>query len=155
MPDSLTMVRKFFPEVNRVTDAHKSAVIEVTKADARPAGRNKHQDCAVAVACKRKFHLDGVVISRAIAYLIKKKTATRYLVPQGVQRELIAFDRGGKFYPGEYELQKPSGKQKLGSAYPKKAVIQDPGSRPRSKPRHYTAGMRTTLAGQGSRNERG
>src|SRR6266404_4466801 len=106
MPTSLELVRKFFPEVTRVEDSGRNSIIEVTKKDETIAKKKSHKTCAMAVACKRKFDLDGVIISVNRAYLIKDKVARRYMLPESVSREVVSFDRDAGFEPGEYELQK-------------------------------------------------
>ncbi len=92
---SINIVQKFFPKVERVVDAHRNAAIEVTAKDSSSKAVRDHNACAMAVACKRKFHLDGVIISRSVAYLIKGTQARRFMLPDSVSREVVSFDRGG------------------------------------------------------------
>ena len=106
MPTALQVVQKFFPEVTEVVDASRNQVIEVTQQDEKTAKKKSHKTCAMAVACKRKFNLDGVVISVNRAYLVKGKKARRFTLPESVSREVVSFDRNGGFEPGEYELNK-------------------------------------------------
>jgi hypothetical protein len=115
VPKALYNVRKFFPKVTRVTDAAKGLEIEVTKQDDKVSRRNDHAGCAMAVACKRELKLDGVIISRSVAYLVKGSEATRYDVPERVSREIVSFDRGGGFEPDTYSLEKPH--VKIGQAH--------------------------------------
>lgn len=105
---ALAHIKQHFPNVTSVCDAKKNASIEVTGRDVSTSKRKKHAECAMAVACKRKFELDGVLISRSVAYLIKDNKATRYDVPSSVSREVVSFDRGAGFEQGEYELSTPS-----------------------------------------------
>jgi hypothetical protein len=104
---ALTNVQKFFPKVTRVTDATKPLEIVVTAQDDKVSRKLDHAGCAMAVACKREFKLDGAIVSRCVAYLVKGDEAVRYDVPERATREVISFDRGGGFNPGEYTLQKP------------------------------------------------
>jgi len=115
MAVALRIVRKFFPEVKTVVDANRNARIEVTKADEKAAAKKSHKTCAMAVACKRKFHLDGVIISAATAYLVKGTQARRFTLPPSVAKEVVSFDRGGGFEPGEYELSRVEPSRKLGA----------------------------------------
>lgn len=87
-------------------DSSRNAKIEVTKGDEATSRKKSHKGCAMAVACKRKFHLDGVIISRNRAYLVKGTQARRFTLPPSVSREVVSFDRGGGFEPGEYQLSK-------------------------------------------------
>lgn len=100
----LKIVQKFFPKVKTVVDAAHKALIEVSKKDTESKGIKDHNNCAMAVACKRKFKLDGVIISRSMAYLIKGTQARRFKLPESVSREVVSFDRGAGFSPGKYEL---------------------------------------------------
>jgi hypothetical protein len=134
-------VRKFFPQVETVKDASKRLTLEVTKHDAANSHRKKHSECAMAVACKRAMKLDGVIVSATTAYLIKDTVATRYELPMAAQKEVVAFDRGGGFSPGEYQLLKPShnlGRQEGGKD--KRARGTEPKRR-----HHYTEGIRAIL----------
>ena len=106
MPTALQLVKKFFPEVTHVVDASRNAAIEVTARDEKVANKKSHKTCAMAVACKRKFHLDGVIISINRAYLVKGKKARRFDLPPSVSREVVSFDRGAGFEAGEYELSR-------------------------------------------------
>lgn len=114
MPSALQIVRKFFPEVKTVVDASRNARIEVTSKDEATSRKKSHKGCAMAVACKRKFHLDGVIISVNRAYLVKGDKARRFQLPPSVSREVVSFDRGGGFEPGDYELSKVGEGTKLG-----------------------------------------
>ena len=106
MSTVLNKVKKYFPNVKTVTDATRNAVIEVTTKDTKDSKVKKHTECALALACKRKFHLDGVIISRKVSYLIKGNKARRFATPESVAREIVSFDRGAGFEPGTYELAK-------------------------------------------------
>lgn len=142
----LDIVQKFFPEVTQVVDATRNQSIEVTARDLTTAAKKDHKTCAMAVACKRAMHLDGVIISRTTAYLIKDKKARRFLLPSSVEHEIVSFDRGAGFAAGHYQLNKVSAAKKLGS--------QNGGHGPHTgsgKPkrfRHMTTGVRTVLGGE-------
>src|SRR5689334_13665864 len=112
---ALTIVRKFFPTVETVTDATSKCFIEVTKKDVESKAVKDHNACALAVACKRAMHLDGVIISRSTAYLIKGNKATRYKLHDSVSREIVSFDRGAGFDVGHYELAKISKSNRINS----------------------------------------
>lgn len=144
---SLSIVKKFFPKVESVIDSTRNARIEVTAKDASSKAVKDHNACAMAVACKRKFKLDGVIISRSVAYLIKGKQARRFNLPSSIQREVVSFDRGGGFDIGIYELSKISPQNKQGARQPRtesKSVVRD--SKPK-KFRHMTTNARHVLGG--------
>lgn len=144
-PRALATVRKFFPNVQEVKDASTGVTITVSPGDTKASDVKSHKTCAAAVACKRQYHLDGVILSRAIAYMVRGTVATRYVVPQELNREIIAFDRGGSFEPGEYHLQKPDKHIALGTPRPSRNPEGPHKKRP--VPRHVTGNIRAVLGG--------
>ncbi len=107
----------------------------------------------MAVACKRAFKLDGVIISRSVAYLIKDNKATRFKMPESASREVISFDRGAGFSVGEYELRRVPKTSRLGYREPR--VETDDVNRD-GKPKrhaHYTTNVRTVLGGRKPKGE--
>jgi hypothetical protein len=97
-------IARDFPQVKHIVDATEQLQVEVAAYD-RVTGKVKNpQDCAMARACRRKFGLDGAIISLASAYLIKGDTAVRYKVPATLAREVVTFDRNKNFAPGTYLL---------------------------------------------------
>jgi len=139
MSSKLNTVQKFCPKVTSVIDAKRSLIIDVIHKDALSSARKKHGECAMAEACKRKYKLDGVVIARSTAYLIKGNVATRYRVPPSVSREITSFDRGGGFEIGTYKLTKIRA-IKIRKKLPPKTVKPSP-----SKFKHITTNIRSTL----------
>ena len=109
---ALGVVRKFAPQVNKVTDADDDLLISVTDKDAKTSKKKDHNECAMAVAVKRQEQCSNVIISASTAYVIKGNHATRYKVPESASREVVSFDRGAEFEPGDYKLKAiaPSGR---------------------------------------------
>lgn len=145
---SLYIVQKFFPKVDVVCDAHAPITIKVTTADDKSSRRREHDQCALAVACKRTRHVDGVIVSRTMAYLIKGRKATRYFVPMAAQKELVSFDRGGMFAPGVYKLETPQHLLGANGTSGTNGTHSRNGSTPK-RAYHRTAEVRTVL---GSKN---
>jgi len=143
---ALGIVRKYFPEVNRVTDAKAGLTIEVTKHDDHVATRKAHKTCAMAVACKRKLNLDGVIISVKTAYMIKGRKAIRFAVPEHVSREVVSFDRGGGFEPGMYKLNKPD--RPIGEGHSSGGEHSNPNRPHKSKAHLLTKNIRTVLGSE-------
>ncbi len=143
----LNVVRRFFPQVTSVVDATHNAAIEVTAKDASSKAVKDHNGCAMAVACKRKFHLDGVIISRSVAYLVKGKQARRFKLPESVSREVVSFDRGASFAPVKYTLSAvpDSGKMNARTGRVDKRTGTGPSVPKRF--RHLTAHVRSVLGG--------
>lgn len=141
--NALTTVRKFFPSVSRVLDADENLLIDVTAADEKISRKGDHAECAMAIACKRKLKVSGVIMARSIAYLIKNDVATRYSVPGSVSREITSFDRGGGFEAGTYELVKPTPSARL-DAQESKGYTDGP-SKQKPTFRHLTANIRAVI----------
>jgi hypothetical protein len=140
---ALQNVRKFFPDVKFVEDADSSIKVEVTPRDVATSKRKAHSECAMAVACKRSKHVDGVIIATSTAYLVKGDTAKRFYVPTSVAREVVSFDRGSEFMPGEYELRAPGPTEQLG-----RQTGGHAGREGHGKPiihRHMTSNVRAVL----------
>lgn len=142
---ALNTVQKFFPQVKKVVDANEPADIEVTTKDATLKGVKNHESCAMAVACKRKFHLDGVIISRSTAYLIKGRQARRFKLPPATAKEVVSFDRGGGFAPGTYRLSAVGDWAKLGRR--QGSNKRETGNGTKKRFRHLTTDIRTVLGG--------
>lgn len=142
----LTTVQKFFPGVTQVVDANRPTKIEVTKQDASSKGLKNHEACALAVACKNRFHLDGVIISRTTAYLVKGKKARRFQLPPSVGREIVSYDRGAGFAPGTYTLSAVTKNKRMGARQSKS--VSKTGAGAAKQFRHITTGVRTVLGGQ-------
>jgi hypothetical protein len=133
----LSIIRKLFPKVERIVDASEPIRIEVTPRDQREAIKLDPQRCALAQAFRRQEHVDGVVISLSIAYLVRGNTATRYSVPHSISREITSFDRHKDFAAGEYQLSAPSRRYET----TRKDHRSGPSGRSAAF-RHYTGGVR-------------
>lgn len=143
---SLTTVREHFPNVESVEDAKQDVTIKVTARDIAWAAKKNHNHCALARACEQHIGVDAAIVSRATAYLICGSKATRYHMSGAAAREVVAFDRGAGFTPGEYILKAPTPTMRMGArpGRPRGNV----GKVPRKR-RQYTfaAGIRSTLNG--------
>ncbi len=140
---ALTIVQKFFPNVKSVRDATSPITIEVTKADNNNSKVRSHSACAMAVACKRAEHADGVIVSIMTAYVIKGTSATRYVLPESVSREIVSFDREAGFAPGEYVMRPPEPSKQLGVHRGGKSTHTKNGKK--ITRHHHTSGIRTVL----------
>jgi hypothetical protein len=93
----------------KVVDAKKPAKILITKRDVVVGDNKNPSSCAAAIAAKRdvpeclsaRVHIGRV-------YIEHKDKWVRYLTPDALRTEIVAFDRGGSFQPGEYVLKAPS-----------------------------------------------
>jgi len=98
-----------------IVDATKNVVIKITKRDATREGLQDPASCAVARACKRDIHAPEVRVHRSRIYVRDGDKWLRFIASRALCFEIVAFDRGGVFQPGEYLLQKPQPCQKLGA----------------------------------------
>ena len=104
---ALRNVKRYFPQVKHVRDAKEPLDVHVSLGDVKNSKRKALAGCALAVACKRENSLDGAIVSRARVYLIKGDEAVRYKTGCRIEREIVSFDRGAGFEPGEYTLPVP------------------------------------------------
>lgn len=140
--DALNIVKEYFPKVTSVEDAKTSITVEVTKQDSNSAQVRNHKACAMAVACKRKLHADGVIVSIKTMYVIIGTKALRYCLPERVSREVVSFDRQGGFAQGEYFAHPPSKGHKLGGM---KGGNSKTGKGKKMTRKYLTTGIRTVL----------
>jgi hypothetical protein len=80
-------------------------LLTVSAADIQKGAPLNPNACAVALAACR--NVKGVSAAKAhlgCIYLNIRGNWFRYRTSEALSREIVAFDRGGKFYPGEYYL---------------------------------------------------
>lgn len=121
--------------------AKRPIKIKVTAADIAKADRGEPESCAVARACRRELHCTEARVHATRTYIRKSPNMwTAYATPARLRTELVAFDRGGRFEPGEFELKvppKPKGKRtgtKTG----------DNNKHHKTRPYHHLKGVRGT-----------
>lgn len=90
-----------------VINARKRLKVIISAKDVQ-GGKNKDPGaCAAAKALVRS--VPGCVAARvhlSRAYILSNKgNWQRYKTPDALRSEIVAFDRGGKFEPGEFELR--------------------------------------------------
>lgn len=88
-----------------VADATRGMVLHITKTDCARGDLKTPSSCAAAKALCR---LDGVEAAQVYigrTYVKQKGKWTRYATPPSLRNEIIAFDRGGSFEPGDYTLR--------------------------------------------------
>lgn len=122
-----------------VVDAIRPINLEINKLDVAHAKKSDPANCAAALAGKRILHKEvRVFLTRT--YVKEKKHWVRYITPQSVSREIISFDRGAAFEPGEYKMDRPSPGQKLGIKRGKSTHASK--SNNRKGPYHATVNVR-------------
>src|ERR1700744_145028 len=97
-------------EINgkKVVDATKPLQIKITASDTRRGDNKNPSACAAALAAKRLPACTGARVHLGRVYIEKPDRWVRYKTGDALRSEIIAFDRGGKFEPGEYEIRPPS-----------------------------------------------
>ena len=123
-----------------VIDAKEPIEFTVTRRDINRGGLQAPDSCAMALACKREHHSKDVRIHIHYSYVLEKDHWLRYRTPGCVVREIIAFDRGGSFDPGEYQLLVPYKSDRLLLKTPRR---QRPNKRLSKRYMHITANVRT------------
>lgn len=144
---TLRIVQHYFPHVTKVRDGAKPALVEVTQEDNAHADVKSHRTCALAIASRRYFKADGVIIGLTTSYIIFGVVAYRYSNAGTTSREITSFDRKAGFDCGFYHLSPASPSTRLGAerkTHPDRASGLNTGTS-MSRYRHYTKGVRTTL----------
>lgn len=91
-----------------VVNGSRRVTLHVSEREAKFGSSKNPADCAAARAAirevpnctKARIHL-----GRAYLYDERKKHWKRYKTTDGLRSEIIAFDKGGSFEPGEYDLR--------------------------------------------------
>lgn len=124
-----------------IKDARKSITLEITADDVKRARRKKPNTCAIAQTCLRQPGVKEVKIHLSRAYIRSSPAVwTRYFLPRTLRSEIIAFDRGGRFAPGEYMLYKIHPSQKIGKK--QSADAAKTGHKKHRKPMHFVQDVR-------------
>jgi hypothetical protein len=87
-----------------VADADNPVTIHITRADCERGSKKDPRRCAAALALKRDTACEESRVHLACTYLRFGDKWLRYATPPALKAEIISFDRGGGFYPGEFRL---------------------------------------------------
>jgi hypothetical protein len=87
-----------------VEDAADELVITVTKKDVQNGSIKNSRSCAVARALIREKGFQAARVHVSRSYVKVNGKWRRYNTPAALRTEVVAFDRGGQFTPGEYRL---------------------------------------------------
>lgn len=87
-----------------VVDANKPLRVKITPRDIARGDNKNPSGCAAARAIMRQTHCTQarVHIGRVYVKDDQKKRWVRYRTPMAMRSEIISFDRGSEFAPGEY-----------------------------------------------------
>jgi hypothetical protein len=84
--------------------------VEVTRADIEKGQPKDQNSCAIAVACVRQLkNVVAAKVHKGRLYLKFEGQARwrRWTVPEYATREIVAFDRGGRFVPQQIDFSPP------------------------------------------------
>lgn len=134
-----------------VVDGTKDIDISITPADVRNSKKKNPGECAAAVAGKRELHREvKVYMSRIYVKDTKKKRWERYVTPGNMSTEIVSFDRGSEFTPGEYAFKAPTTGQRLGADRRNRDKNRKSGNKRRKY--HITANVRVSAKEGWKRN---
>lgn len=131
-----------------VYDAVTALEITVTAADVREGKKKNAHSCAAARAICREAKAEQAIVHLSRAYVRQANSWLRYSVSNNVRSEILAFDRGGEFAPGDYtflpiQKHQQQGKRRMrntGNGTPK------PQAAKRTKrPYHTTTNVRNSM----------
>jgi hypothetical protein len=92
-------------EGKAVLNAKRGLKIHILPVDIAKADNKRPETCAAARAIVRDCHaLEARVHLGRVYVRSNNSNWQRYETPKSLRSEIIAFDRGGTFQPGEYEL---------------------------------------------------
>ena len=123
-----------------VVDGKRKIKIKVSEADVKRGNVKDPATCAAAKALLRRVRgCSQVRVHIARTYLKVGNTWLRFHTPQSLRSEIVAFDRGAPFQPGEYVLtpMRPSHRSS-GKRQGSKPVKR----RGKPRPYHRTIGVR-------------
>lgn len=130
-----------------IVNAKRPIVLKVTARDIAQADRKEPADCAMARACRRGLGVAEARIHLGRVYLRQRggKQWTRYVTPQALRYEIVAFDHGGRFEPGEYVLNPlpPSWITGKGTGTAKSKSKSKHSRAKETRPRHIVRNVRT------------
>jgi hypothetical protein len=128
-----------------VEDADEPMVLIVLASDIKAANRKDPGSCAIACAARRTFNTKEVRVHLSRIYVRDGDVWLRYMTPKSLRTEIVAYDRGGSFEPGEHWLAAPPPSKQTGRMQGT-PTSQNKRRRRRVRhqnmPRHYTENVR-------------
>lgn len=109
-----------------VVDADKPVTVHITPEDCARGSKKDPGKCAAALALKRVTACDESRVHLGCTYLRFGNKWLRYATPPSLKAEIISFDRGGGFYPGDFRLPPMPEALRLKPANPKSGTRRSP-----------------------------
>jgi hypothetical protein len=88
-----------------IISATKPVTIIITASDCRLGKVKEPESCAAAKAALRLKGCTEARVHLGRTYLKIGRKWLKYMTPDSLRSEIVAFDRGGSFSPGEYTLR--------------------------------------------------
>lgn len=88
-----------------IKDAKKDVTVNISTLDCKRGSTKEPSKCAAALACRRELNATDTRIHVGRCYLKIAGKWLRYRTSQALRSEILAFDRGGEFKPGQYLLR--------------------------------------------------
>lgn len=89
-----------------VVAAKRKVTLHISAADVRKGNTKDPGACAAALAAMREIpNCVAARVHLGRVYLLQKDKWLKFKTPEALRGEIIAFDRGGKFEPGDYDLR--------------------------------------------------
>lgn len=88
-----------------VVDADTPVTVHITREDCARGSKKDPERCAAALALRRVTECDESRVHLGCTYLRFGNKWLRYATPPSLKAEIISFDRGGGFYPGDFRLR--------------------------------------------------
>lgn len=97
-----------------ILDAKRAMTLHITAGDISRSDKKDPTHCAAALACKRMKGVKEARVHLTRVYVRQNDgNVLRYTTPARLKGEIIAFDRGGQFEPGDYTLNPPAPSQRV------------------------------------------
>jgi hypothetical protein len=88
----------------KVVNAKEPIILNITVADIKKANGKDPSTCAAAIACRRSLGAKEALVHLGRTYLRFNGKWERYVTSPELRHEIIGFDHGKQFDPGEYTL---------------------------------------------------
>lgn len=143
----MTTINRYRDQIDGipVKDALRSVTLEISRKDISGADRKNPESCVAAAACHAHLgKVRDVRVHLSRIFILREKTEfwERYETPRALRAEIIAFDRGGRFEPGTFELRPPVSYRKKGGARKSSGDRGKAASKRAKALRHMTVGVR-------------
>lgn len=127
----LSNVRKYFPKVEEVQDAVEDVLFQVKAIHTQIGVKKAKRKCPIAWALRETLGASGVVVGKTTIFVVHDKVATRYRNHCDLMEQLISFDYGFPFVPGEYKIWAPQPSVRIGAHKSPRLDKTGPQRRPR------------------------